>query len=224
MRISKRQAAENRERVVNSAARLFREKGFDGVGVADLMRAAGLTHGGFYNHFASKDELSAAACARALTKAVEAIEAVADLEPDRRRTSFHEYRRRYLSRRSRDADASRCPMVAFGADVPRQSEALRQQYAAGLRRYLDGFARAFRAGRRRRGEAELRAEAVAQFATMVGAVVLARGVAKADPTLSDEILEASLAALEPAGGAPLPPAGEGKSARAKAPRRRLPRM
>ena len=212
MRISKRQAAENRQRVVNSAARLFRQKGFDGVGVADLMRAAGLTHGGFYNHFASKDELSAAACARALEQSVEAIEAVADLEPDRRRASFREYRRRYLSRRSRDADAFRCPMVAFGADVPRQSEVLRQQYADGLRRYLEGFARAFRADRRRRrGEAELRAEAIAQFATMVGAVVLARGVAKADPILSDEILKASLAALEPAGGAPLPPAGGGGS-------------
>ncbi|HXW20299.1 MAG TPA: TetR/AcrR family transcriptional regulator [Roseiarcus sp.] len=201
MRISKRQAAENRERVVNSAARLFREKGFDGVGVADLMGAAGLTHGGFYNHFASKDELSAAACARALAQSVEAIEAVAELEPDRKRDFFREYRRNYLSRRSRDATAFRCPMVAFGADAPRQSEALRRQYAAGLRRYLDGFARAFRADRgRRRGEADLRAEAIAQFAAMVGAVVLARGVAKADPALSDEILEATLAALEPAGG------------------------
>ncbi len=62
MRITKQRAAENRERVVDEAARLFREKGFDGVGVAELMAAAGLTHGGFYNHFGSKDEVEAAAC------------------------------------------------------------------------------------------------------------------------------------------------------------------
>ena len=66
MKVSKEQMAENRERILNAAAQLFREKGFDGIGVADLMKSAGLTHGGFYGHFASKDELMAQASARAL--------------------------------------------------------------------------------------------------------------------------------------------------------------
>jgi TetR/AcrR family transcriptional repressor of nem operon len=195
MRITKQQAEENRARVVAAAARLFREKGFEGVGVADLMRAAGLTHGGFYNHFESKDDLSAAACAYALTQAVERIESVAEGDSGE---TFDEYRHRYLSRKSRDAEGFRCPMVAFGNDVSRQGPELREVYAKGLKRYLDAFVKAYvsECGGRR-DEAELRAEAIAYFATMVGAVSLARSVAKADVAFSDEILDMTLARLAP---------------------------
>src|SRR3954467_5564449 len=66
MKVSRQQAALNRERIVETAAQLFRERGFDGIGVADLMKEAGLTHGGFYGHFSSKDDLIAEASARAL--------------------------------------------------------------------------------------------------------------------------------------------------------------
>ena len=195
MRITKQQAEENRSRVVETAARLFREKGFEAVGVADLMRAAGMTHGGFYNHFESKDDLSAAACAHALAQSVAAIESVAEEEATHGE-SLRDYRRRYLSHKSRDAEGFRCPMVAFGHDVSRQGPELREVYAQGLKRYLDAFVKAYaseRAGRR--AKAQLRAEAITHFATMVGAVSLARSVAKADPALSDEILDASLAEL-----------------------------
>ncbi len=71
MRVTREQAAENRERIVEVAARLLRERGFDGIGVADLMKSAGLTHGGFYGHFSSKDDLAAEAVARALDKSVQ---------------------------------------------------------------------------------------------------------------------------------------------------------
>src|SRR3954464_12145955 len=67
MRVSREQALQNRERIVETAAQLFRERGFDGIGVADLMKEAGLTHGGFYGHFSSKEELIREASARALT-------------------------------------------------------------------------------------------------------------------------------------------------------------
>jgi TetR/AcrR family transcriptional repressor of nem operon len=195
MRITKQQAEENRARVVATAARLFREKGFEGVGVADLMRAAGMTHGGFYNHFESKDDLSAAACAYALAQAVERIESVAEGETDE---TFDEYRQRYLSRKSRDAEGFRCPMVAFANDVSRQGPELREVYAKGLKRYLESFVKAYaRECGGRRGEAELRAEAIAHFATMVGAVSLARSVAKTDLAFSDEILNMTLARLTP---------------------------
>src|SRR3981081_147115 len=66
MKVSREQAAANRERIVEVAGKLFRERGFDGIGVADLMKAAGLTHGGFYGHFKSKDDLAAQACGRVL--------------------------------------------------------------------------------------------------------------------------------------------------------------
>jgi TetR/AcrR family transcriptional repressor of nem operon len=87
-------------------------------------------------------------------------------------------------------------MVAFGADVSRQSAPVREAYAEGLRRYLAAFTRAYAAERGgRRAAADLRLEAIAHFATMVGAASLARSVAKADPALSEDILEAALAGL-----------------------------
>jgi len=192
MRITRRQAETNKAKVVESAAALFRAKGFDHVNIADLMQAAGLTHGGFYNHFDSKDELEAEACAHIFEKSVGAVAAIADLEDSARRAeAFDAYRRSYLSARARDAEAARCPMVAFAGDVGRQPEVVREEYAAGLRRYLDAFARAT-------GEGRSRAAAIAQFAALTGALTLARSVAAADPALSDEILAAAAAALEPA--------------------------
>lgn len=189
MRITRRQAEANKARVVESAAALFRAKGFDHVNIADLMQAAGLTHGGFYNHFGSKDALEAEACAHIFEKAVAAIAAVADLaDPAPREEAFDAYRRNYLSARARDAGAARCPMVAFAGDVARQPEVVREQYAAGLRRYLEAFSRAA-------GDGRSRAEAIAQFAALTGALTLARSVAQADPALSDEILAAAVAAL-----------------------------
>jgi TetR/AcrR family transcriptional regulator, transcriptional repressor for nem operon len=198
MRITKQQAHSNKARVVETAAALFREKGFDRVSVADLMHGAGLTHGGFYNHFSSKDDLGAAACAHVFDKSVAAVEAIAKIEAaPKRAEALNVYKRKYVSRKGRDATAASCPMVAFAGDVSRQSEPLREEYAAGLRRYLDAFARAVGCeidegtvgpGARQR--------AIAQFASLTGALTLARSVAEADPELSDEILEAAVAAIE----------------------------
>ncbi len=198
MRITKQQADSNKARVVETAAALFREKGFDRVSVADLMHGAGLTHGGFYNHFSSKDDLGAAACAHVFDKSVAAIEAIAKIEAaPRRAEALGVYKRKYVSRKGRDATAASCPMVAFAGDVSRQSEPLREEYAAGLRRYLDAFARAV-GGDIDEGTVgrDARQRAIAQFASLTGALTLARSVADADPALSDEILEAAAAAIE----------------------------
>jgi TetR/AcrR family transcriptional repressor of nem operon len=143
MRITKDQAAENRERVIDEAAKLFRQRGFDAVGVAELMRAAGLTHGGFYNHFPSKDALEAAACERIFSRSIANLEAIAEVaEPATRRRAFSSYAENYVSAENRDALAPRCPMIAFAGDVPRQSAEVRDAYAEGLRAYLDALARA----------------------------------------------------------------------------------
>jgi TetR/AcrR family transcriptional repressor of nem operon len=190
MRITKRQIAENRARAVNAAARLFRARGFDAVGVAELMAAAGMTHGGFYNHFDSKEEIQAAACEQVLKASVARIEAIAAItEVRERKRAFEDYARGYVSREARDASAPRCPMVAFAGDVSRQSVRVRAAYATGLRSYLDAFARAG-AGRRRDAA---RRRAIRQFAELVGALTLARSVARADPELSDEVLDAARA-------------------------------
>jgi TetR/AcrR family transcriptional repressor of nem operon len=188
LRITKSQAADNRARVVDAAAKLFREKGFEAVGVAELMRAAGMTHGGFYNHFPSKEAVEAAACEQVFAKSVAKLESVADI-PDKedRRRAFEDYRTHYVSRTARDATSASCPMVAFAGDVSRQSAEVRDVYAVGLRAYLDAFERAGDSGED--GEAARRL-AIKQFSELVGALTLARSVAVADPELSDEILRA----------------------------------
>jgi TetR/AcrR family transcriptional regulator, transcriptional repressor for nem operon len=186
MRITRNQAAENRERVIGAAAKLFREKGFDAVGVAELMRAAGMTHGGFYNHFKSKEAVEAAACAQVFAKSVAKVEAIAEVaDADSQRKAFDDYRDRYVSPAARDASAPNCPMIAFAGDVSRQSDEVREVYAAGLRAYLEAFTRASGKG----GDGARR-RAIRQFSQWVGALALARSVATADPELSDEILAA----------------------------------
>jgi TetR/AcrR family transcriptional regulator, transcriptional repressor for nem operon len=195
MRLTKEKVAENKARVIATAARLFRERGFEGVGVADLMHAAGLTPGGFYNHFESKDALTAETCAWIFEKTVAMMEDMAGIEDDAARAdAIADYKRRYLSEKARDAPAARCPMVALSTDVSRQPGPVRRIYAAGLRGYLDAFARALggRGAVRRKAK---RQEAIATLAMLAGALSLARSVAEADPELSDEILAAAAARL-----------------------------
>src|SRR5271157_1892356 len=108
MRVSREKAAENRERIVETAARMFRENGFDGVGVDAIMNGAGLTHGGFYGHFRSKDDLAAEATTRALARGV---------EKQSRYTKLNDLVSGYLSERHRDDRANGCAIAALGADI-----------------------------------------------------------------------------------------------------------
>ena len=185
MRISKQKAAENRERVVAAAARLFRERGFEGVSVADLMAAAGMTHGGFYNHFDAKEDVEAAALTHAFEAALARMRMVAAEEDDEsRRAKFYSYCDAYLSPKARDARGAACPMVAFAADVSRQSDGVQAAYAKGLADYLTAFSAA---------SGDERREALRRFSMLAGALTLARSVAAHDAELSDEILEAARA-------------------------------
>jgi TetR/AcrR family transcriptional repressor of nem operon len=195
MRLTKEKVAENKARVIETAARLFREKGFEGVGVADLMHAAGLTHGGFYNHFESKDALAAETCAWIFEGAVSMMERMAAIEDaSERAAAIETYKRRYLSEKARDTPAARCPMVALGTDVSRQHGPVLEAYAAGLRRYLDAFTRALGGSKPARRKA-VRGQAIATLAMLAGALSLARSVAEADPELSNEILAAAASRL-----------------------------
>ncbi len=187
MKLSTKQVAENRERVLDTALKLFRERGFDGVSVADLMREAGLTHGGFYNHFASKADLEAQACARAFAGSAGVLTEAAVAPPGPgRRLGLAGYVSRYLSRTWRDAPAAHCPMVAFSADAARSDGDTGRMYAAGLDAYLAGLTKLADDGSAGSGVA--RRHAIALTASLTGALALARSVAKSDPTLSDEIL------------------------------------
>ena len=112
MKVSSEQATETRKNVVNTAARLFREKGFDGIGVADLMKAAGLTHGGFYAQFSSKEDLAAQACARALEEAADTWKAWSSESAE---DPFGALANGYLSQRHRENRGSGCGLAALAA-------------------------------------------------------------------------------------------------------------
>jgi TetR/AcrR family transcriptional regulator, transcriptional repressor for nem operon len=180
MRVSREKAAENRERIVEAASRLFREKGFDGAGVDAIMHAAGLTHGGFYGHFGSKDDLAAEAVTRALARGAEKLGY---------HTTLGDLVSAYLSEGHCADRANGCAIAALGADMARQNKGVRHGLTAYVRTQLDHFTRLLKYGT----AASRRRRAIATFAGMVGALTLARAVD--DPALSKEILDAARGAF-----------------------------
>jgi TetR/AcrR family transcriptional regulator, transcriptional repressor for nem operon len=185
MKVSREQAAENRKRIIDVAGRLFRERGFDGIGVADLMQAAGLTHGGFYGHFGSKDDLAAEACGRALGRSAEKWAALADGSGD----ALAALVKHYVSERHRDAPGSGCVLASLGADAARQGQPIRQALTEGLGSLIAILAKVVPG----RSRAARRRAALAALAEMVGAIMLARTVD--DRNLSNEILAAAVSDL-----------------------------
>ncbi len=182
MRKSREEAAETRKRIVRAAAREFREKGIVATGLADLMKAAGLTHGGFYKHFASKDQLVAEATVAAMDSILEELAA---------HPTVNSAVAAYLSTRHRDNPASGCPLAALGGELARSDKKARAAATAGFVRLVDILA-----GKAR--TADVRQRALVAAATMIGAVTMSRVVR--DPKLSAEILgaaEKNLVADEP---------------------------
>lgn len=182
MKVSRAQAEKNRDRVIDVAAALFRERGFDGIGLTSLMKAAGLTHGGFYGQFKSKEDLAAQASGRALAENLQKWSSLIDGaagDPLRDVVAF------YLSEEHRDARGQGCALAALGPDAARHGGALRSTFTEGVGVYLDILCKMMSG----RSAAEKRGKAMATLAQMVGAIVLARAVDDAD--LSKGILEAT---------------------------------
>jgi TetR/AcrR family transcriptional repressor of nem operon len=186
MRVSREQAAASRERILDTASRLFRERGLDGIGVADLMNGAGLTHGGFYGHFASKEELMAQACARALRASVQRWERIAEGD---KREALSTIVKSYLSTRHRDSPGTGCALAMLGGDLARQAPAVRGTATGGVDELIGIFTRLMPG----RTKAARRKQAMAAYSSMVGALVLARAVD--DAKLSKEILAAASDAI-----------------------------
>jgi TetR/AcrR family transcriptional repressor of nem operon len=175
MRVSYEKAAENRERIVETASHMFRERGFDGVGVDTIMRGAGLTHGGLYGHFKSKDDLACAALRRALERSIENQSRYSELE---------DLVSGYLSGRHCADRANGCAIAALGADIVRQGNGVRRELTVHVRAQLALITRLLKAG----GGITRRRRAIATLSGLVGALTLARAVD--DPALSQEILTA----------------------------------
>lgn len=186
MRVSRVEAAQNRERIIEVAARLFRERGFDGIGVADLMKSAGLTHGGFYGHFASKEDLMAQACARALEGSLDTVKQRAERDGG---DSLSAVAAAYLSPAHRDRPGEGCALAALGAEAARHGSPVRSAFTRGVRSAVDMLTRLVpgRSGRAKRERA------LVTYASMVGALVLARAVDDAE--LSEEVLQSVLASI-----------------------------
>ncbi|KQV86877.1 MULTISPECIES: TetR/AcrR family transcriptional regulator [unclassified Roseateles] len=187
MKVSRAQAEENRERILDNAAQLFRERGFDGIGLNDLMQAAGLTRGGFYGHFESKDDLAAQATRRALQANREQWKTQSD-------RSLQAWVKAYLSDAHRDHIGAGCGLVALAGDAARGGPAVREVFAEGVANLVATLQEQMPAD----SAPEQREQALAMLSTLVGALLLSRAVG-GDTALSSELREAARKSL-PAGG------------------------
>ncbi len=179
MRVSREQAAENREKIITTAAQLFREKGFDGIGVADLMKAAGLTHGGFYGHFDSKEDLMAQACERAVDELLQAGEARRKESTD---TPYVSFLKNYLSLGHRDHRGSGCLMAALGAEAARQNPTVRAAFTQSAKRLLAALVDIIPAANKKKA----RENAFVTLSMLIGAQTIARAID--DEDVSQEVL------------------------------------
>jgi TetR/AcrR family transcriptional regulator, transcriptional repressor for nem operon len=177
MRVTKAQVQANRAHIVETASSLFQERGYDGVGVAELMAAAGFTHGGFYKHFRSKADLMAEAAANGLSRTLTNI---GDMD-------LAEFIGRYVSRDHRDARGEGCTMSALCGDAARQSDDIKATFAAGIENMLAEFERDYTIANDV-GQDQVRPKMIDMLAHAVGAVVLSRACPDDSP-LSDEILK-----------------------------------
>lgn len=172
MKVTKAQAQENRERIVQTASVLFRERGYDGVGIAELMSTAGFTHGGFYKHFQSKADLMAEAAAYSFAQSNAQM---SDFD-------IVSFVQKYLSREHRDAPGDGCTMAALCTDAGRHAEPLKETFLTGIENQLASLSNG--------GESttEERKAIINAIAHAVGALVLSRACPD-DSLLAEEILE-----------------------------------
>jgi TetR/AcrR family transcriptional repressor of nem operon len=189
--VSRVQAAENRRAIVAAAAHLFRARGVDAVGLSELMKHAGFTQGGFYNHFDSKSALVAEVVASAMAEGAADFARAARAPVDESTTALRQYVDYYLSQAHRDDIEHGCPVAGLAGDAPRVSVEAQSHFAGGLDdqiTILAGLLAEHEAktllGERR----TLRERAISLHCEMVGALILSRSVAQAAPSLSNEIL------------------------------------
>jgi TetR/AcrR family transcriptional repressor of nem operon len=180
-RVSKAEAAKRREQAVEHAARLFRERGFDAVTVKDVMAQLGLTSGGFYKQFVSKEALAEEAVSRAFDQMLDLLDGIAADHDADRRAARSELLDAYLSASHRDDPGAGCPATAWGVDVARgdDKEMLRGCYHDGVSRYIDRLSLF-------EGDDRGDEERIMLLATLIGALTLARATRGTD--FSDRVL------------------------------------
>ena len=186
MRMSKEAMARHHEEIVTAASRMLRERGIEGTSVADLMQAAGLTHGGFYRHFDSKEALVAEAAQSIYDNLVQGLATKAEKTTEAEAIS--DYVEKYLTRYHVSHPGAGCVMAALGVEAAREGADVQRVFANGTQRTIDKLAAGLSGT-----PAERRAKAIRTLASLVGAVVIARAVG--DGALSEEVLAANREAL-----------------------------
>ncbi|MEU9288667.1 TetR/AcrR family transcriptional regulator [Streptomyces sp. NPDC048275] len=192
---SQAEKAATRERVLRIASRKVRTEGVTRPGIADLMKEAGLTHGGFYKHFDSRDDLITQAAAIALAEGSAKMERAARKNEQDARAGLVDA---YLTKQHRDAPATGCALVPLGASAGRGDQHFKEAYEKQVRTYLELIA-----GLDDNVE-DARAEAMLTLSALVGAVLMSRAVA--DKDFSDELLETVSKQLKRYATGPRPPA------------------
>lgn len=182
--------AASHERIVSVAARAIRRSGYDGTGVADIMKEAGLTHGAFYAHFPSREAMLAEAAERACAEAAETVAGFVATAPAEK--ALASMIRAYLSPEHLRNVESGCPFPALGSETPRQAPEVRRATTRYLKAMVDLVARQSPDW----GQAGAHERALFTVAAMMGTLLLARAVD--EPTLSNSLLEATLRHLAPA--------------------------
>jgi TetR/AcrR family transcriptional regulator, transcriptional repressor for nem operon len=185
LRLTREQAEQNRRLIVETASRMFRLQGVENVAVADVMKESGFTHGGFYNHFKSKDDLATEAVASAFDHAAKNLseDIASGNDPQK---ALNAILANYLSPAHRDTSTGGCPATAFPVDSARSGKDVQAAFADGIEAYLEIFA-----GRMDGDKREARQRAVALLSGIVGALLLSRAVKKSQPKLSDELLSSA---------------------------------
>jgi TetR/AcrR family transcriptional regulator, transcriptional repressor for nem operon len=178
MRVSREEMEQSHTRIVESAARLLRERGIENTSVAGVMNEAGLTHGGFYRHFNTKDELLETAVEQAFADVERWLDA--RFEKSGRGAAILDYHANYISKRHVDQPGKGCPAAALACDIGRSSASLKTVFGAGVKRLIAKLACGMRGAEERR-----KAKAARRFAMLVGAVMIARA---SDPETADLML------------------------------------
>ncbi|PZE86258.1 TetR/AcrR family transcriptional regulator [Curtobacterium sp. MCBD17_032] len=194
-RITQAQKERNREQIVRAASEGFKLHGVDGVGIKDLMQSAGMTNGGFYNHFASKEDLVLEVYRQGFADSLAAVSAIRADHADTAESALGAVVDTYLTAAHRDHPETGCPSAALPVDAGRHGAAAQGAYRDGLEGYFGNLTELLTEHARQTGTElaaeDARRQAVAVFTQMVGAIVVSRAVAGADPTLADEVLAAS---------------------------------
>jgi TetR/AcrR family transcriptional repressor of nem operon len=181
--VSKETTGLNRGALLGAASRLFREKGIDGVGVAEIAKEAGLTHGALYKHFPSKEALAA----EAFYHPIATKNAETDVSDEGRDRSFEEYLDAMFSIEHRDNLANGCPMTASASEIARQGPAVAASFTRAFKERVTDLEASIK---RRMPASQRRQFAVSALAAQIGAIAVARAVAKVDASLSKEVLQA----------------------------------